>query len=128
MIASEIAAPWQTNQDLFVTARRVRPASSLPASTLGIGLDRAQQGPGWAARTLGAALPLLDSPDTELIGGGELDLRHAGGQANGANVNLGRHVGRGVWVGGDLARDIAVRHRVDLLPVRGSQGVNRGPA
>jgi hypothetical protein len=49
---------------------------------------------------------LLDGPDAELVGGGELVLRHACGAADGADVDLRLHVGRGVGVGADLARDI----------------------
>jgi hypothetical protein len=80
------------------------------------------------ARNSVRAGPLGRFPDAELIGGRELGLGHSDRAANGAYVDLGRHVGRGVRVGGDLARDVCVGHRVDPIPVCRGQSFSRGLA
>lgn len=79
------------------------------------------------AGPLGPAFPLLERPDAEFVSRGELGLGHARRPPDGAHVNLGRHVGRGVRIGRDLPDDRVVGQLAGF-PVRPRISSYRGGA
>ncbi len=60
----------------------------------------------------GVAFPFLQGAQAEIIGGGEVSLGEAGDAAYGAHIQLQRHIGRDVGIGGDLAGEVGVGHGV----------------
>ncbi len=88
--------------------------------------NRPQQRSRRPTRLFRPTLPFLHRPNAERIRSRETRLSHASGKPDGAHIDFRRHVRRRIRMVRNLARDVAIGHRIDAKPIDCLQSLARG--